>query len=145
MDQRFVNYKEKYPLFDNGHSAPYIASQSHGAPYPESIGNCVEHPQLQPPYTQRWMPTKEHPYPMNFVQAPSAQHQILVTQGGRPMYQGLSIVKGPVSYPAKVLHNRGPVNSYERKHSAIVYPTTHSIPGPYLQSFIRLPNKMYMY
>ncbi len=27
----------------------------------------------------------------------------------------------------------------------IVYPTTHSIPGPYLQSYINLPRRTYMY
>ena len=144
MDQRFVNYKEKYPLFETN-TVPQMADQARGAPYPDSIGDCIQYPHLLPPYAQRWMPTKEHPYPMNFVQAPSAQHQIIINQNGRPMYQGLSINKGPVSYPIKVPCNRGPVNTYERKHSAIVYPTTHSIPGPYLQSYIRLPNKMYMY
>ena len=30
-------------------------------------------------------------------------------------------------------------------NSAITYPTTHSIPGPYLQSYINLPNRSYSY
>lgn len=30
-------------------------------------------------------------------------------------------------------------------HGPIMYPITHSIPGPFLQSYIHLPNKSYMY
>lgn len=30
-------------------------------------------------------------------------------------------------------------------HGPITYPTTHSIPGPYLQSYINLPNRSYGY
>lgn len=100
-------------------------------------------PCLEP--RQRWMPTKQQPYPMTFSQAPSPCHQIYVTYDGKQFLQGLSPVKGPYLYPIKRDLGREPVNSYERKHCAIVYPTTHSIPGPYLRSFINLPSKTYMY
>jgi hypothetical protein len=97
------------------------------------------------------MPTAQHPYPMNFVQAPSQSNQLLIYYNGKPQLQGLSTSKGPVMYPQKEV-NCSPSNSWERKHSfcprkntAIQYPTTHSIPGPYLQSYIALPNKMYGY
>ena len=90
-------------------------------------------------------------YPMNFVQAPSPTHQIMVYYNGKPQLQGLSTNKGPVMYPLRET-NCNPKNGYERKHtiypmrnSAIMYPTTHSVPGPYLQSYIALPNKMYTY
>lgn len=65
-------------------------------------------------------------YPMNFVQAPSVNHQIVVYYKGSPHLQGLSTNKGPVMYPYPKTHLSGP----------ITYPTTHSIPGPYLQSYI---------
>lgn len=83
---------------------------------------------------QRWMPTLQHPYPMNFVQAPSASHQILVNYNGTPQLQGLSVNTGPVMYPvpqSTVIINRS-------GKSPIAYPTTHSIPGPYLRSYINL-------
>lgn len=113
-------------------------NQNLPAKYPDCLQGCVEHP-------NRWMPSLEHPYPMTFNQAPSARHQVLVNYQGKNYLQGLSPVKGPYMYPVKERCNRGPINSYERKHSAIVYPTTHSMPGPCLQSYIALPNKMYMY
>lgn len=106
---------------------------------------------------QQWVPTLQYPYPMNFVQAPSPSHQILVHYNGKPNLQGLSIVKGPVMFPPFNETNCHPNNSYERKyskfagcektttHSAIMYPTTHSIPGPFLQSYIALPRRMYPY
>ena len=137
MSTSNLNFEEKYPLYENSHTS--------GAPYPESINNCVDAPHLAPPYQQRWMPSTHNPYPMNFSRAKSPNHQINITYKGAPMYQGLSPSSGPYMYPMKVQYNRGPINSYERKHSAIVYPTTHSIPGPFLQSYIALPNKMYMY
>ena len=137
MNPDNINYGEKYPVFEN--------SRSNAGPYPEAIGNCVEASHVASPYYQRWMPSTNSPYPMNFSQARSPQHQILITHKGSPMLHGLSTSSGPYMYPTRVQYNRGPINSYERKHSAIVYPTTHSVPGPFLQSYINLPNKMYMY
>jgi hypothetical protein len=113
--------------------------------------NEIPTPLLYPDPTQRWMPSLQHPFPMNFVQAPSASHQVLVYYNGKPQLQGLSTNKGPVMFPLREV-NCHPKNSWERKHTicpfknnAIVYPTTHSVPGPFLQSYIALPNKMYAY
>ena len=115
---------------------------SNYATYPDSVGHCYSNPELLP--AQRWIPSSARPYPMNFVQAQSSQHQIRVVYRDHVLDQGLSINQGPVMYPVRQSHNRGPVNGYERKN-CIMYPTTHSIPGPYLQSYINLPNRMYMY
>ncbi len=129
--------------------------------------NNIETPKTYPDPTQRWMPSLQHPYPMNFVQAPSPTNQVLVYYNGKPQLQGLSTVKGPVMYHTRQINCKSipdlttgnglsprwgnPKNSWERKHAvcprnnAIMYPTTHSIPGPYLQSYIAIPNRMYMY
>ncbi len=56
----------------------------------------------------------------------------LLNQENKFYLQGLSTVKGPVMFPIK-------------KHHAICYPTTHSVPGPFLRSYINLPNKTYAY
>lgn len=68
-------------------------------------------------------------YPMNFMQAPSYEHQILVNYDNRPMLQGLSTVRGPFMFPVR---NEiiCPVQN------EIMYPMTHSIPSPYQQFFI---------
>lgn len=73
------------------------------------------------------------PYPMNFTQAPSFSHQILVDYGGRAALQGLSTIKGPVMFPVKT----GP--AWER---GLAYPMTHSIPDPYQQGFINAMGQM---
>lgn len=111
----------------------------------------LEIPIAYPDNVQRWMPSLEHPYPMNFVQAPSPTNQLLVSYQGQPNLQGLSIVKGPVMFPLRE-RNCHPRNTWERKHTfcpfgqnKIAYPTTHSVPGPFLQSYIALPRRMYMY
>lgn len=122
----------------------YENSRSSGAAYPAAFDNCVAMPHLAPPERQRWMPTTDNPYPSTVAYAKSPRHQVNVTYG-RPMHHGLSHSSGPFMYPAKVEYNRGPINSYERKHATIAYPTTHSIPGPALQSYIALPKKIYMY
>ena len=118
--------------------------------------NNIETPKSYPEESlwnpaQRWMPSLQHPYPMNFVQVPSPAHQVMVYYNGKPQLQGLSTAKGPVMYPSREV-NCNPKNGHERKHTicptrnnAIMYPTTHSVPGPYLQSYIALPNKMYPY
>lgn len=110
-----------------------------------------QHPVRYPENLQQWVPRQSNPYPMNFVQAPSPSNQVIVYYNGKPYTQGLSTVKGPVMYPFTE-YNADPTNAWERKHtiypkqnSAIVYPTTHSIPGPYLQSYICMPDKMYPY
>lgn len=114
---------------------------------------AVQLPHRYPEPAQRWMPTREHPYPMNFVQAPSPKHQVLVTYNGQPYLQGLHTTRGPQMFPyPNVQCNECPANGWERKHSvyprsssAIAYPTTHSIPGPFLQSYISLPKRVYGY
>lgn len=110
----------------------------------EEPTNCLEPP-------RQWMPSSQHPYPMNFVQAPSLSYHNMISYNGKPYLQGLSINKGPIIYPS-IEKTCNPKNGWERKHtifpkneSAIVYPSTHSIPGPLIQSYIALPNKMYPY
>ncbi|BCS82903.1 hypothetical protein QLL95_gp1220 [Cotonvirus japonicus] len=99
---------------------------------------------------QKWHPSPLNPYPNRFTQAPSPNHQILVYFNGKPQLQTLSPTQGPVSFASREI-STNPQNSWERKHTiypknnAIVYPTTHSIPGPYLRSYIMLPKKTYMY
>ena len=113
--------------------------------------NCqIEQPQRCPNNLQRWMPSTYQPYPMNFNQAPSNQHQILVKYQGQPFLQGLSPNTGPYLYQSKIQskHQSQPhgedtcvINKqHTPKSSAIMYPTTHSIPGPYLQSYINIPH-----
>lgn len=117
------------------------------APYEQNIDLPVRYPDN----VQRWMPTLEQPYPMNFTQAQSPKNQVVVYYQGKPYTQALSTNTGPIMYPVRE-STLCPKNGWERKHTiyprrngAIVYPTTHSIPGPYLQSYIALPKKMYPY
>lgn len=91
-----------------------------------------------------WQPTSVHPYPMNFVQVPSSAHQIRIYYGKQPYLQGLSTAIGPVMYPVK--GSDTPIHkNYSQYNNKIAYPTTHSIPGPFLQSYIDLPRKSSMY
>lgn len=116
----------------------------------DNFQQSIERPIRSPDIAQRWIPTLQNPYPMNFVQAPSPTNQVMVYYNGRPQLQGLSTVKGPVMFPQREI-TENPVNGWERKHTiyprknAAVYPTTHSIPGPFLQSYAVLPNRMYPY
>lgn len=109
--------------------------------------DCIEPVYPAPANLQRWMPTTQNPYPMNFVQAPSPTNQTLVYYNGKPHLQGLSTSSGPIMFPSREPNNH-PNNGWERKHqsnSKIAYPTTHSIPGPFLQSYIALPRHQYPY
>ncbi|AYV85495.1 MAG: hypothetical protein Satyrvirus20_2 [Satyrvirus sp.] len=102
------------------------------------IESYEELPTKYPESAQKWQGNIKYPYPMNFVQAPADDKQILVYYNGKPMLQGLSINKGPVMFPAK--------QSNPFRKGAIMYPTTHSIPGPYLQSYMyNGHHKMYPY
>lgn len=93
--------------------------------------NCgVIKPIRMPSYNQRWFPTPNYPYPMNFTDAPNPLNQIYVSYMGSPMIQGLDRSKGPIMFPRSMIRN-----------SPIMYPTTHSLPGPYLQSYIALVNR----
>ena len=85
---------------------------------------------------------KQNPY--SFVQAPSSSHQVNVYYNGKQYLQGLSPNVGPIMFPKREVTSH-PRNAWEHKHCKIAYPTTHSIPGPYLQSYINLPGKTYMY
>lgn len=87
----------------------------------------MELPQPYDPLYQRWFPTTTNPYPMNFVQAPSATHQLLINYKNDTFLQGLHPVKGPFMYPYR-----------PPQTACIAYPVTHSIPGPYLQSYIAI-------
>ena len=63
-------------------------------------------------------------------------NRITVIYNGQVATQTLSPYRGPMMY----VHPIG-----KEYNNAITYPTTHSIPGPYLQSYINLPNSTYMY
>jgi hypothetical protein len=79
------------------------------------------YPVRYPDNVQVWFSTPQNPYPMNFMQAPSYGHQVLVNYQGQSMLQGLSTIRGPFMFPVR---------------NQIAYPITHSIPDPYQQSFI---------
>ena len=57
-----------------------------------------------PSHVQKWRAGLYNPYPMNFVQAPSYDHQVIIQYRGEPYLQGLSTVKGPIMYPIAGLH-----------------------------------------
>lgn len=103
--------------------------------YPENYCNTINFTPT-PALNQRWHPTTAHPYPMNFTQAPSPAHQVIVTYNGRQYLQGLSPSGGPFMYPIQQQRRTG--SGWVNLNGPIVYPTTHSIPGPYLQSYIDL-------
>jgi hypothetical protein len=48
---------------------------------------------------QIWRSTPNYPYPMNFMQAPSFDHQKLVRYRGDSYLQGLSTIRGPFMFP----------------------------------------------
>ena len=201
--------------------------------YPNTQCGAVERPMSYP--TQHWIPTTKNPYPMNFMQAPSPNHQVMVNYNGRPYSQGLSTNTGPIMYPQQQhRYQYQPVSGYRpggtggcvdprlaqyemareldqnqridvpdprlgiRKYgpnyvsdprcqqrsqeypsvsqfpypnpnhypnpninlnhypnpnhypnqypnNAIAYPTTHSVPGPYIRSYISSPRQSYSY
>lgn len=85
---------------------------------------------------------------MNFAQIPT--NQTLVYYNGKPYLQRVGQNSGPFMFQTNGTDN--PKNIQEDKHqycpehySGVVYPTTHSIPGPFLQSYIALPRKQYPY
>lgn len=83
------------------------------------------------------MPSLQQPYPMNIpikktLPQESLTHQIVIYYNGKPHIQNNYKNKSKKIYDQSI-------------NNAIVYPTTHSIPGPFLQSYIALPNKMYPY
>ena len=61
-------------------------------------------PQQMSQQMPQWRPTANNPYPMNFMQAPSPQHQLAANYGGRPQLQGLSVNQGPQMYPQMQMH-----------------------------------------
>lgn len=54
-------------------------------------------------------------------------------------------IRGPVAGSCVNPRLRRRNTRYPRYNNAVAYPTTHSIPGPYLQSYINLPNRTYPY
>lgn len=79
------------------------------------------YPVRYPGYIQIWQATPENPYPMNFTQAPSFGHQVIVNYEGLPNLQCLSPVRGPFMFPVR---------------SPIVYPRTHSVLDPYQRAYL---------
>lgn len=72
-------------------------------------------------------------------QIASPPHQTNIYYNGKPQYE-TNVKRGSLASCLTLSPER-----QVKQNNAIVYPTTHSIPGPYLQSYIRSPNKMYMY
>nr|URM62401.1 hypothetical protein [Mimivirus sp.] len=85
--------------------------------YLNQIHNTVIEPEISP--YQKWKPTKLYPYPNNFTQAPSREHQIMVYYNGKPQLQTLSPNTGPIMFPEREI-NANPINGWERKHT--IYP-----------------------
>lgn len=92
----------------------------------------IEHyPRPYPPTAQIYQPTARNPYPMNFMQAPSYGHQVLVNYRNQPMLQGLSTIRGPFMFPART-------EFIYPNESRLPYPLTHSIPDPFQRTYISL-------
>jgi hypothetical protein len=72
---------------------------------------------------RRWRGTFTNPYPMNFMQAPSIEHQNIVMYRDQPMLQGLSVYRGPFMFPMG---------------DPYCYPPTSSVPDPNLRSYLAL-------
>lgn len=75
-------------------------------------------------------------------------NQLNICYKGQTLTQGLNVNKGPQMHVVKstVRQTLPTTQTISPTKSAIVYPTTHSIPNPYLQSYIFLPTKkVYMY
>ena len=89
------------------------------------------YPVKYPANIQVWNGTPMYPYPMNFTDAPSVENQIIINYKGKPMLQGLDIVKGPFMYPI-----REPIIT--NYYGPIVYPISHSIPSPYQRAYFNL-------
>ena len=100
--------------------------------------NYVNKPIRMPNNCQLWHATELYPYPMNFMEAPSAKHQVYVTYNGNTMLQGLDRTRGPMMWDCNAFQ-RSPIKNCSR--SKIMYPTTHSYPDPFQQSYINLARK----
>ena len=121
----------------------------------------IEIPTPYPREFQRWEPTIANPYPMSFAGAPSPTNQILVSYQDETFLQGLNPVTGPIMFPSnaplcnfnkskavQVMVNGVPYEEVKlKKNVRLAYPMHHSVPGPYLQSYINLTNgtRTYMY
>lgn len=105
---------------------------------------------------QLWAPSSVNPYPMTFMQAPSEQNQVRVNFQNQDLLQGLSTIRGPFMFDnprarykkyeksPKMREGFDPMMSIPARQFAasvwtntgIAYPTNHSIPGPFLRSYI---------
>jgi len=61
----------------------------------------MQHPRRYPQNVQIWRGTSTFPYPMNFTDAPSFGHQVLVNYNGQSFLQGLNPVMGPLMFPVR--------------------------------------------
>jgi|ERR1044071_5991890 hypothetical protein len=92
----------------------------------------IEHyPYRYPSSAQIYRPTPANPYPMNFMQAPSYGHQVLVNYRGQPTLQGLSTIRGPFMFPVRT-------EFIYPLESKLPYPMSHSIPDPFQRTYIGL-------
>lgn len=94
----------------------------------------MSYPISYPQHVQKWNPTSQNPYPMNFVQAPSSEHQIMVTFNGQPYLQGLSTVRGPFMFP---IRNQCPVPT----NNVFAYPPERSVLTEHNLAYVNLVGK----
>ena len=105
-------------------------------------------PTAYPDYLQKYHPTQQNPYPMNFVQAPSFDHQILVNYNGQPMLQSLSVNGGPQLCPVRNINgglfSRNSNRSLQNiNQSQVAYPLSHSVLDPCDRSYLKCPYCVY--
>ncbi len=96
----------------------------------------MSYPYSYPSHVQKWQPTAQNPYPMNFVQAPSPDHQLLVSYQGQNYLQGLSTVRGPFMFPIR--------NQCPSPPSVFAYPPERSVLTEYNLAYLQamnMPNK----
>ena len=104
----------------------------------------MSYPYSYPSHVQKWNPTQQNPYPMNFVQAPSPQHQTMVSFNGQTYLQGLSTVRGPFMFP---IRNQCPIQnnnafSYPLENNSVfAYPPERSVLSEQNMSYVNLVGK----
>jgi hypothetical protein len=91
---------------------------------------------------QIWHPTPYNSYPSTFTEAPSASHQIFITDGnGNVSLQGLDPVRGPMSWPVYT-YDKTPlpyINSHRPIKQPFIftpYPTNSSVLSAYNANYV---------
>lgn len=92
-------------------------------------------PVRYPQQIQLYRGTPQNPYPMNFMQAPSFDHQVLVDYRGQAMLQGLSTVRGPFMFPVR--------NPYGNRCN-FPPPDYYNVLDPFQMSYVNLVDRGYV-